>query len=47
MERSICFHEICIVAKSYQVLVADIKSLITCAGVTLKTRLKVSILDIL
>ena len=43
-EFSIFFHEIHIVARSYQALAADIKSLLIKALVSLETRLKVSIL---
>ena len=45
MEFSLFFHEICMVSRSYQVFAADIESLITCAVVTLESRLKVSILE--
>ena len=43
-EFSIFFHEIFIVARSYRVLAADIKSLLISALVSLETRLKVPIL---
>ena len=45
-EFSIFFHEIYTVAKSYQVLVADIKSLLISALVSLEARLKVPIFAI-
>ena len=45
-EFSIFFHEIYMVARSYQVLAADIKSLLISALVSLETRLKVPILAI-
>ena len=41
------FHEIYIVARSYQFLMVDIKSLIICAVLTLETLLKIAILAIL
>ena len=42
-ELSIFFHEIFIVTRSYQVLAADIKSLLISALISLKMRLKVPI----
>ena len=45
-EFSIYFHEICMVAKSYQVLAVYIKSLLLSALVSLERRLKVPILAI-
>ena len=43
---SIFFHEINIIARSFRVLAADIKSLLVSALVSLETRLKVPILAI-
>ena len=45
-EFSIFFHEIFLVARSHQVLAADIKSLFLSPLVSLETRLKVPILEI-
>ena len=45
-ELSIFFHEIFIVTRSYQVLAADIKSLLISATVNLETRFRVQILPI-
>ena len=45
-EFSIFFHEIYMVASSYQVLVANIKSLLITVLVSLETRLKVTIFAI-
>ena len=45
-EFSIFSHEIYMVARSYQILAADIKSLLISALVSLETRLKVPILAI-
>ena len=45
-EFSIFFREICMIARSYQALAADIKSLVISILVSLETRLKVLILAI-